>query len=70
MAKIDLLVLSFYPQEGEKIIEAFLAKVKALPVDGMTDEAVKKELCKLRAEVIAQNNSFLNAILSHINRVK
>ncbi|XP_056627201.1 DNA mismatch repair protein Msh2 [Triplophysa dalaica] len=57
-------------QEGEKIIEAFLAKVKALPVDGMTDETVKKELRKLRAEVIAQNNSFLNAILSHIHKVK
>lgn len=56
----------FHPQEGEKIIEAFLAKVKALPVNDMTDEAVKRELGKLRVEVIAKNNSFVNAILSRI----
>ncbi|XP_065126558.2 DNA mismatch repair protein Msh2 [Paramisgurnus dabryanus] len=57
-------------QEGEKMIEAFLAKVKALPADDMTDDAVKEKLRKLRAEVRAKNNSFVNEILSHIAKVK
>nr|XP_055031838.1 DNA mismatch repair protein Msh2 isoform X2 [Misgurnus anguillicaudatus] len=57
-------------QEGEKMIEAFLAKVKALPADDMTDDAVKEKLRKLRAEVSAKNNSFVNEILSHIAKVK
>ncbi|KAL7869420.1 hypothetical protein AOLI_G00134080 [Acnodon oligacanthus] len=57
-------------QEGEKIIEAFLAKVKLLPVEGMTDEAIKAELCKLKAEVVIQNNSFVNEIVSRAENVK
>ncbi|KAK7134724.1 hypothetical protein R3I93_017974 [Phoxinus phoxinus] len=57
-------------QEGEKIIEAFLAKVKSMPVEGMSDEAVKEELRKLKAEVIGQNNSFINEIVSRSAKVK
>ncbi|NP_998689.1 DNA mismatch repair protein Msh2 [Danio rerio] len=57
-------------QEGERIIEAFLAKVKSMPVDGMSDKAVKEELRKLKAEVISQNNSFVNEIVSRSGKVK
>ncbi|KAG7492490.1 hypothetical protein MATL_G00015160 [Megalops atlanticus] len=51
-------------QEGEKIIEAFLAKVKALPADSMSDQAIKDELKKLKAEVLARNNSFVKDIIT------
>ncbi|KAI1887182.1 hypothetical protein AGOR_G00203500 [Albula goreensis] len=51
-------------QEGEKIIEDFLAKVKSLPAADMTDQAIQDELRKLKAEVLAQNNSFVNEIVS------
>ncbi|KAG9346295.1 hypothetical protein JZ751_008120 [Albula glossodonta] len=51
-------------QEGEKLIEDFLAKVKSLPAADMTDQAIKDELRKLKAEVLAQNNSFVNEIVS------
>ncbi|XP_022526065.2 DNA mismatch repair protein Msh2 [Astyanax mexicanus] len=57
-------------QDGEKIIEAFLDKVKSLPVEDMTDEAIKAELRKLKAEVVAQNNSFVTEIVSRAANVK
>ncbi|XP_059386911.1 DNA mismatch repair protein Msh2-like [Carassius carassius] len=57
-------------QEGEEIIEAFLAKVKSMPAESMSDEAVKEELCKLKAEVIRQNNNFVNDIVSCSAKVK
>ena len=62
--------MAIYFKEGEKIIEAFLAKVKSLPVEGMTDEAIKAELRKLKAEVVIQNNSFVNEIVSRAENVK
>ncbi|CAM4710069.1 unnamed protein product [Leuciscus chuanchicus] len=57
-------------QQGEKIIEAFLAKVKSMPVEGMSDEGVKEELRKLKAEVIGQNNGFINEMVSRSAKVK
>ncbi|KAJ8396056.1 hypothetical protein AAFF_G00025880 [Aldrovandia affinis] len=51
-------------QEGEKIIEGFLAKVKAIPATDMSDQAIQEELRKLKAEVLAQNNRFVNEIVS------
>lgn len=65
----DFLLLICF-KEGEKIIEAFLEKVKALPVEGMTSEAIKEELRKLKAAVVAQNNSFVNEIVSRATKVK
>uniref|UniRef100_A0A8C2DPK2 DNA mismatch repair protein Msh2 n=1 Tax=Cyprinus carpio TaxID=7962 RepID=A0A8C2DPK2_CYPCA len=56
--------------EGERIIEAFLDKVKSMPVEGMSDEAVKGELRKLKAEVIGQNNSFVNEIVTRSAKVE
>lgn len=41
-----------------------------MPVEGMSDEAVKEELRKLKAEVIGQNNSFINEIVSRSAKVK
>ncbi|XP_076855816.1 DNA mismatch repair protein Msh2 [Brachyhypopomus gauderio] len=57
-------------QEGEKIIEAFLAKVKQLPIEEMSEEDVKAELGKMKAEVVAQNNGYINKILSCSANVK
>ncbi|KAJ8284612.1 hypothetical protein COCON_G00034620 [Conger conger] len=51
-------------QEGEKIIEGFLAKVKALPAADMSDQAIQEELRKLKAEVLARNNSFVSELVS------
>ncbi|XP_016086747.1 DNA mismatch repair protein Msh2-like [Sinocyclocheilus grahami] len=56
--------------EGERIIEAFLAKAKSMSVEGMSDEAVKEELRKLKAEVIGQNNSFVSEIVTRCAKVK
>lgn len=63
-------LLLIRPQNGEKIIEEFLRKVKALPVQDMTDEAIKAELRRLKAEVVALNNTFVNDIVSRTENVK
>uniref|UniRef100_A0A4W4GH20 DNA mismatch repair protein n=1 Tax=Electrophorus electricus TaxID=8005 RepID=A0A4W4GH20_ELEEL len=57
-------------QEGEKIIEAFLAKVKVLPVEDMSLEDIKAQLGKMKVEVLAQNNGYVNKILSCTANVK
>ncbi|KAF4084914.1 hypothetical protein AMELA_G00111500 [Ameiurus melas] len=56
--------------DGEKIIEDFLMKVKALPFQDMTDDAIKAELHKLKAEVVSHNNAFVNKIVSRTENVK
>lgn len=53
----------FHFQEGEHLIEGFLAQVKALPLEDLTEEAVKQRLCELKAELTAHNNSFVNEIV-------
>lgn len=44
--------------------------MKALPFQDMTDDAIKAELHKLKAEVVSHNNAFVNKIVSHTENVK
>ncbi|XP_078085784.1 DNA mismatch repair protein Msh2 isoform X1 [Mustelus asterias] len=51
-------------QDGERIIAEFLSNVRALPFTDMSEEDVKQKLMKLKSEVLAQNNGFINEMIS------
>lgn len=51
-------------QEGEEIIEEFLKKVKALPIDSMSEGDLTKELNKLKDNVKSKNNPYVNDVLA------
>lgn len=51
-------------QEGEKLVEEFLAKAAALDIDNLTDAELQTEIKKLREEVRAHNNAYISHLLS------
>ncbi|XP_013387202.1 DNA mismatch repair protein Msh2 [Lingula anatina] len=51
-------------QEGEELIKEFLTKVKALPVADLTQEQISCELNKLKAELAAKGNPYIQDLMA------
>jgi len=51
-------------QEGEQIIADFLAKVRKLPVDTLSEAELKEKVEVLKAEVTAKDNPYVRDILA------
>ncbi|KAJ3607840.1 hypothetical protein NHX12_024891 [Muraenolepis orangiensis] len=49
---------------GEKMIQDFLEQVKSLPVATMSDEEVKAKLRRMKEELVAKNNCYIDEILA------
>ena len=51
-------------QEGDKLIQEFLEKVAALPVDSLTESEVSAKVSDLKNIIFAKNNSYINEMLT------
>ncbi|KAJ8314931.1 hypothetical protein KUTeg_007081 [Tegillarca granosa] len=51
-------------QEGEEIVKDFLSKVKQIKVGSLSEEEVLKQLKKLKEEVRAKDNAYVNDVLA------
>ncbi|KAM7428847.1 MutS-like protein [Porites harrisoni] len=51
-------------QEGEEIIKDFLSQVAKLPIETMTDDQTTQEVSKLKEEVLARNNPYIQELLA------
>jgi len=51
-------------QDGEEIIKDFLSQVAKLPVENMTDEQTACEVSKLKENVLAKNNPYIQELLA------
>ena len=60
----EIITCKFFFQEGEALIQNFLEQVKALAVGDLTDAKFTEALEKLRAEVQAKDNAYVNDVLA------
>lgn len=51
-------------QEGEEIIKDFLSQVAKLPIETMTDDQTTQEVSKLKEEILARNNPYIQELLA------
>ncbi|XP_063954624.1 DNA mismatch repair protein Msh2-like [Lytechinus pictus] len=51
-------------QEGEAIIQDFMSKVKAIPLDELSEDEVMSRIQSLKADVQAKKNSYIEELLS------
>lgn len=51
-------------QDGEEIIKDFLGQVAKLPVETMTEEQTAYEVSKLKEQVLARNNPYIQELVA------
>ena len=54
--------------EGEKIVNDFIEAVKAIPIDSLSEEEVYAQVQKLKDEVRAKNNFYIQDLLAKCTR--
>lgn len=51
-------------KDGEEIIKDFLSQVAKLPVESMTKEKTSQEVARLKEQVLARNNPYIQELLA------